>query len=60
MTAAGRVGEALAAARADIPPSEARLLLARLLGRDPAWLEAHRDDPLSGVTAARYGQMVAR
>ncbi len=60
MTVAGRVGEALAIARADIPPSEARLLLARLLGRDPAWLEAHRDDPLAGETAARYAQVVAR
>lgn len=60
MTAVGRVGEALAFARADIPPSEARLLLARLLGRDPAWLEAHRDDLLARETAARYAQMVAR
>lgn len=38
------VAELLAEARQRIPASEARLLLGRLLGRNAAWLEAHRDD----------------
>jgi len=54
------VADALAAARARIPPAEARLLLGHALGRSAAWLEAHRDDPLSAEAAARISALVTR
>jgi release factor glutamine methyltransferase len=38
------VASLLATARQHIPAAEARLLLGHLLGRNTAWLEAHRDD----------------
>jgi release factor glutamine methyltransferase len=41
------VAALLAEARRRIPASEARWLLGHLLGRDTAWLEAHRDDAVA-------------
>lgn len=41
------VASLLAATKQHIPASEARLLLGHLLGRNAAWLEAHRDDALA-------------
>ncbi|NWG31476.1 MAG: peptide chain release factor N(5)-glutamine methyltransferase [Rhodocyclaceae bacterium] len=54
------VATLLAAARRSIPPSEARLLLGHLLGRNSAWLEAHRDDALEAAAAAQFSALVAR
>jgi release factor glutamine methyltransferase len=54
------VAEALAAARARIPPAEARLLLGHVLDRSAAWLEAHRDDPIPVEAAAQMSVLAAR
>lgn len=54
------LSEALAAARARIPPGEARLLLGHVLGQSAAWLEAHRDEPLDAVAATQLSALVAR
>ena len=51
---------ALAEARQRIPVSEARILLTHVLGRDRAWLEAHRDDPLAEDAASRFVTLAAR
>jgi release factor glutamine methyltransferase len=48
----------LAEARRRIPASEARLLLGHVLGRNAAWLEAHRDDELAADSD--YTALVAR
>jgi release factor glutamine methyltransferase len=53
------IAAALAAARELIPASEARLLACYLLGRNAAWLEAHRDERLSGPQAEDYSELVA-
>lgn len=53
------LAEALAWARSLIPAAEARLLLGHLLGRNGAWLEAHRDDPLPAAAAVRFEALVA-
>ncbi|MFN6961138.1 MAG: peptide chain release factor N(5)-glutamine methyltransferase [Rhodocyclaceae bacterium] len=50
----------LAQARQRLPANEARLLLSHLLGRNPAWLEAHRDEALDAATAARFSALVDR
>lgn len=52
--------EALAEARQRIPATEARLLLAHLLGRDNAWLEAHRDEALDAAIAEQFSALVKR
>lgn len=54
------VAAALAAAREQIPPAEARLLLRHLVGCSAAWLEAHRDDPLAAEIAGRFATLTAR
>ncbi|CAG0973644.1 partial cobalt-precorrin-6B (C15)-methyltransferase, partial [Rhodocyclaceae bacterium] len=54
------VAAAIAGARQAIPVAEARLLLGEVLGRNHAWLEAHRDDPLDAAAAERYAALVAR
>lgn len=54
------VAAALAGARQAIPVAEARLLLGEVLGRNHAWLEAHRDDVLDAVAAERFAALVAR
>jgi release factor glutamine methyltransferase len=54
------IAAALADARQRIPPAEARLFLAHLLGRSTAWLEAHREDALSGEQLAGFRAIVAR
>ena len=51
---------ALAGARQSIPVAEARLLLGAVLGRNHAWIEAHRDDPLEAAAAERFSALVAR
>lgn len=48
----------LAGARRRIPASEARLLLGHLLGRNSAWLEAHRDDAVT--IGSDYAALVER
>lgn len=50
----------LAEARKTIPAAEARLLLGHVLGKPAAWLEAHRDDPLSGDAAAQMSALAGR
>ncbi len=50
----------LAEARRRIPVAEARLLLGHLLGRDNAWLEAHRDDAVAEETATEYSALAGR
>ena len=54
------IGEALAAARTQIPPGEARLLLGHVLQQPAAWLEIHRDDCLTTEAATRYSTLVGR
>lgn len=54
------VAAALAGARQAIPVAEARLLLGEVLGRNHAWLEAHRDDVLEAAAAQRFAALVAR
>ena len=51
---------ALAAARAKLPASEARLLLGHLLERDPAWLIAHDNEVLEEAALQRFASLVAR
>lgn len=51
---------ALTEARQRIPAAEARLLLGHLLGRDSAWLEAHRDEALDAALAEQLSVLVAR
>ena len=52
--------EALSRARAQIPTGEARLLLARVVGRSSAWLEAHREEALSPQQLAAFSHLVTR
>lgn len=54
------VAEALAAARASLPPSEARLLLGHVLRRAPAWLLAHDDEILDGSALHGFAALTAR
>jgi release factor glutamine methyltransferase len=54
------VAAALAAARARLPASEARLLLGHVLGRPPAWLIAHDDDALAEDELLAFASLVAR
>lgn len=54
------VAAALAGARQAIPVAEARLLLGEVLGRNHAWLEAHRDDLIEAAAAQRFAALVAR
>ena len=54
------IADALRAASRQIPPAEARLLLARLLGRDAAWLIAHDDEVLAVPTRLTFAQWIAR
>lgn len=57
---AATIAAALAAARVRIPLGDARLLLGHLLGRDRAWLEAHRDDLLDAAVAVSFDALAAR
>jgi release factor glutamine methyltransferase len=54
------VAAALAAARAKLPASEARLLLGQVLGRATAWLLAHDDELLDEVALLAFASLVAR
>lgn len=54
------VAAALAAARAKLPASEARLLLGHVLGRPAAWLIAHDDAALAEAELLAFASLVAR
>ena len=62
MTVAGlqSIAAALAAARDQIPVSEARLLLRHVLGCPAAYLEAHRDAALPTAALGRFAEWVRR
>jgi release factor glutamine methyltransferase len=60
LSTAATVGAALQTARQSIPLSEARLLLGYLLGKNLAWIEAHRDDALLAEAEERFAAWVAR
>ncbi len=55
-----RAAGALEAAGVEGPRREAEALLARLLGRDRAWLYAHPEDELTAGDAARWREWIAR
>lgn len=54
------IATALAEARQRIPAAEARLLLGHLLGRDNAWLEAHRDETIDAGVAETMSAWATR
>ncbi len=54
------IAAALAAARARLPASEARLLLGHALGRTAAWLVAHDDETLGEDALLNFASLVAR
>ena len=54
------VAAALAAARAKLPPNEARLLLGHVLQQAPAWLLTHDDDSLDEDELLQFASYVAR
>jgi peptide chain release factor 1 len=54
------IARLLSEAGEQIPIREARLLLAHALGRNTAWLEAHRDDAIVAEDAARFAALVER
>ena len=54
------VAAALAAARAKLPASEARLLLGHVLNRSAAWLITHDDVVLEEVALLDFASLVAR
>jgi release factor glutamine methyltransferase len=54
------VAEALAAARAKLPASEARLLLGHVLGRPPLWLISHDDELLAESALLGFAALAAR
>jgi len=54
------IAAALAAARAKIPPGEARLLLGHVLGQSAAWLVAHDDADLGEDALRSFASLVAR
>ncbi|WP_126446005.1 peptide chain release factor N(5)-glutamine methyltransferase [Sulfuricystis multivorans] len=54
------VAALLAAARKILPAGEARVLLAHVLDRNTAWLEAHCDEPLAEHAALRFQTLVER
>ena len=54
------VAAALAAARAKLPASEARLLLGQVMRQGPAWLIAHDDELLDEDTLLAFAALVAR
>lgn len=54
------VADALAAARARLPASEARLLLGHVMARAPAWLIAHDDQVLDEDQLLAFASLAAR
>jgi release factor glutamine methyltransferase len=54
------VATALAAARAKLSASEARLLLGHALGKPPAWLIAHDDEVLAEDALLGFASLAAR
>lgn len=58
--AATTVSTLLSAARDQLAPGEAELLLAHALGRSRSWLFAHADDPLTDTEAAAFKALLQR
>ncbi len=54
------VAAALTAARAKLPPNEARLLLGHVLQQTPAWLLAHDDESLDEDALLSFASLVVR
>jgi len=54
------IADALAGAREKIAISEAKLLLRHVLGREAAYLEAHREEALPDRADARFAELVSR
>jgi release factor glutamine methyltransferase len=54
------VGAALAAARARLPASEARLLLGHVLDKPSSWLIAHEDEVLDENAMLNFASLAAR
>jgi len=54
------VADALAAARAKLPASEARLLLGHVMARAPAWLIAHDEQVLDEDQLLTFASLAAR
>ncbi len=54
------IAAALAAARAKLPASEARLLLGHVMRQGPAWLIAHDDELLDEDALLAFAALVAR
>lgn len=54
------VGAALAAARARLPASEARLLLGHVLDKPTSWLIAHEDEVLDENAMLNFASLAAR
>ena len=54
------VAAALSAARARLPPGEARLLLGHVLARPAAWLVAHDDEVLDEAALLGFASLVTR
>lgn len=54
------IAAALAAARAKLPASEARLLLGHVLGQTAAWLATHDDEALDEDALRGFASLVAR
>ena len=55
-----RLDSLLEAARGRIEPVDAEFLLVHVLGRPRSWLFAHREDPVTGETAAAFEALVER
>lgn len=55
-----RIDRVLREARTRLPPGEAELLLAHVLGRPVGWLFAHGDDTLEAVRRGAFEALLAR
>lgn len=60
MTRLATIAEAFAAARGMLPASEARLLLAHVMGKPAAWLLAHDEQTLPAETLAAFQALLQR
>lgn len=60
MTRLATIAEAFAATRGMLPTSEARLLLAHVMGKPAAWLLAHDEQTLPAETLAAFQALLQR
>ncbi|MBI5862195.1 MAG: peptide chain release factor N(5)-glutamine methyltransferase [Rhodocyclales bacterium] len=60
MTRLATIAEAFAATRGMLPASEARLLLAHVMGKPAAWLLAHDEQTLPAETLAAFQALLQR